>query len=214
MPSKIRVWLVATLKGGARKTTTAMMLAFALAESGHNVLVIDADSGTQGVTDWASQIYARGEELPFDVVQWARELGLIVPFIQKQARESQPDIVLVDIGGEAPDILEQVVMVATLVVSPVGPEPSETRRLPATRALVDPSGVPMYVFLTRVPAVGKGASAAARKSFIRDGHTVLASETERNIERYADIWGYIPEDRGAYDAAAKELLELEASNAR
>jgi chromosome partitioning protein len=212
--TRFRLWLVATLKGGSRKTTTAMFLAFALSEMGHRVLVIDADPGTQGVTDWASLVYARGEELPFDVVQWAKELGLIVPFIQKQARESQPDIVLVDIGGEAPDVLEQVVMLATLVISPVAPETSETRRLPATRSLVDPAGVPMYVFLTRVPVIGKGEAAGARQQFVRDGYRVLAAETERNLERYSKIWGYIPEDRGMYDAAATELLALEASNAR
>jgi cellulose biosynthesis protein BcsQ len=215
MPPKLRVWLVATLKGGVRKTTTVMELAFALSDLGYNVLVIDADAGTQGVTDWASQIYARGEELPFDVVQWAMSLGLIVPFIQKQARESGADIVLVDIGGEAADVLEQVVMIATMVISPVGHEPGEEGRLPATRSLISPSGVPMYVMLTRVASPGKGAAADLRKKLTeQDGYTVLKAETGQNRDKYCYVWGYIPEDRGAYDDAAKELLELEASNAR
>lgn len=58
------------LKGGTRKSTTAMLLAFALARTGReDVLVVDADHGTQGVTDWASHVHAAGDELSFHVVQ-------------------------------------------------------------------------------------------------------------------------------------------------
>lgn len=203
-----RTWLIATLKGGTRKTTTAILLAFALAERGFNVLVIDADYGSQGVTDWGSKVYAAEGELPFDVAQWTPALGLLVPFIQKQAKSTEADIVLVDVGGEAPDVLSQVTMIADRVISPVGAEEAEISRLPATRSLI-PAGVPMSVLLTRVPFPGKGASAAARRDVTAAGFSVLETEIEQNRTRYADVWGTVPTDLGAYKALADELMNGE-----
>jgi chromosome partitioning protein len=205
------IWLIATLKGGTRKTTTAMMLAFELAEQGFNVLAIDADFGSQGVTDWGTQVYAGGGELPFDVVQWTPSSGLLVPFIQKQAAESNADYVLVDVGGEAPEVLGQVVRLARRVISPVGPEQAEIGRLPATLAIIAPSKVPMDVLLTRVPVPGKGASAAARRDIEDSGFRVLDTEIEHNRDRYANVWGTVPADRGAYGPLAAELLKKEAA---
>jgi chromosome partitioning protein len=201
-----RVWLISTLKGGTRKTTTAMLLAFALARLGFDVLVIDADYGSQGVTDWGSKVYANGGELPFDVAQWTPALGLLVPFIQKAARDNGARFVLVDVGGEAPDVLAQVVMIADRVISPVGPEDAEIGRLPATAAMVAPSGVPMEVLLTRVPSPGKGAAKDARRDLEAGGYKVLAAEVEHNRDRYAHIWGTVPSDLGAYGQLADELL--------
>lgn len=207
-----RVWLIATLKGGTRKTTTAMLLAFELAARGYTVLVIDADYGSQGVTDWGTLVYAADGELPFDVVQWTPSIGLLVPFIQKQVKESSADYVIVDVGGEAPEVLNQAITIADRVISPVGPEQAEMDRLPATAALVAPSGVRHDVLLTRVPVIGKGAAREAR-AFIEgtQGLRVLETEVEHNRERYADIWGTVPASRGAYVPLAAELLKEEAA---
>jgi MinD superfamily P-loop ATPase len=202
-----QIWLIATLKGGTRKTTTAMLLAFTLAARGYNVLVIDADYGSQGVTDWGTRVYAGGGELPFDVAQWTPSMGLLVPFIQKQARETGAAIVIVDVGGEAPEVLGQAVKIARLVISPVGPEQAELGRLPATAAIVAASRVPHSVVLTRVPLPGKGAARDARQVIEADGYQVLATEVEHNRDRYANIWGTVPADLGAYEDMADELLK-------
>jgi hypothetical protein len=197
------------LKGGTRKSTTAMMLAFGLAYRRQDVMVIDADHGTQGVTDWATRVYAAGGELPFHVVQWTPRLGLLVPFIQQQASETLAGRVLVDVGGEAPEVLRQVVLMATMVISPAGPEQGELARLPATAEIVRATGVPQAVLLTRVPAVGRGAARDARWDLTDAGYDVLSAEIPQNRERYADIWGTVPQDLGAYDVLADELLERE-----
>jgi chromosome partitioning protein len=197
------------LKGGSRKSTTTMMLAFGLASRRHEVLVIDADHGTQGVTDWATRVYAAGGELPFHVSQWTPRLGLLVPFIQQQAQETRASRVLVDVGGEAPEVLRQVVLAASMVVTPTGPEQGELGRLPATAAIVRETHVPQSVLLTRVPAIGRGASRDARRDLTEAGYDVLNTEVPHNRGRYADIWGTVPEDLGAYDALADELLERE-----
>lgn len=201
------VWAIATLKGGVRKSTTTMMTAFALAQHDDEVLVIDADAGTQGVTDWASRVYAAGGELPFHVTQWSPAAGLLVPFIQRQVRETGARRVLVDVGGEAPEVVRQVLHITSRVISPVGPEQAELSRLPATAALVRPSGVPMSVLLTRVPQPGAGAAREVRALLTGEGYDVLTTETKQNREKYAHIWGTIPADLGEYADLADELIK-------
>ena len=205
------LWLIAMLKGGSRKSTTVMMLAFGLAASGEDVLVVDADHGTQGVTDWATRVYAAGGELPFHVVQWTPRMGLLVPFIQQQQRETGARRILVDVGGEAPEVVEQIVLAASRVITPVGPEQGELARLPATAAIVAPTRVPMSVLLTRVPVRGGGAARDARRDLIANGYDVLDTEIEQQRERYAHVWGTVPADLGSYADLADELLKAEAS---
>ncbi len=209
-PPWLSLWLIAILKGGARKSSTAMFLAFALAALGEDVLLVDADHGTQGVTDWATRVYAAGGSLPFHVVQWTPRMGLLVPFIQQQARETGARRILVDVGGEAPEVLRQIVLAATRVISPVGAEQGELARLPATAAIVKPEGVPMSVLLTRVPVPGGGAARDARRDLTDEGrYTVLKTEIEQNRKRYADVWGTVPADLGSYGDLADELLKEE-----
>jgi hypothetical protein len=205
------LWLIAMLKGGSRKSTTVMMLAFGLAASGEDVLVVDADHGTQGVTDWATRVYAAGGELPFHVVQWTPRMGLLVPFIQQQQRETGARRILVDVGGEAPEVVEQIVLAASRVITPVGPEQGELARLPATAAIVAPTRVPMSVLLTRVPVRGGGAARDARRDLIANGYDVLDTEIEQQRERYAHVWGTVPADLGSYADLADELLKAEAA---
>lgn len=197
------------LKGGSRKSTTAIMLAFGLTSRRHDVLLIDADHGTQGVTDWATRVYAAGGQLPFHVAQWTPRLGLLVPFIQQQARETLAGRILVDVGGEAPEVLRQVILAATMVITPAGPEQGELARLPATAAIVRPTGIPQAVLLTRVPAEGRGAARDARLDLADAGYDVLATEIPQNRKMYADIWGTVPYSLGAYEALTDELLERE-----
>jgi len=195
--------LIATLKGGTRKSTTAMMLAFAYAARGFEVLVVDADAGTQGVTDWASRVYAADGELPFHVVQWAPHLGLLVPFIQEAARRTGATIVIVDVGGEHPEVLRQAAILADLAVSPIGAEQAELGRIEATATVL--AKTPMRVLLTRVPSVGLGKAAAARESLAAAGYTVMKTETPQNLALYSDIWGTVPTQLGAYEQLANEL---------
>lgn len=197
------VVLIATLKGGVRKSTTAMMLAFAYARRGYEVLVVDADSGTQGVSDWASRVYAAGGELPFHVMQWTQSLGLLVPFIQDGQRRTKATIILVDVGGEAPEVVRQAAVLADFAVSPIGAEQGELGRIPATAAILGET--PMRVLLTRVPAPGKGVAKAARASLVSDGYAVLGTETPQDREAYAHVWGTAPADLGAYEQLAEEL---------
>ena len=141
-------------------------------------------------------------------MQWTPRLGLLVPFIQQQVNETLAGRVLVDVGGEAPEVLRQVVLMATMVISPAGPEQGELARLPATAEIVRATGVPQAVLLTRVPAIGRGAARDARWDLTDAGYDVLGAEIPQNRERYADIWGTVPQDLGVYDVLADELLDV------
>jgi len=198
------VWLIAILKGGCRKSTTAMMLAFVLAKRGYEVLVIDADAGTQGVTDWASRVYADGGELPFHVHQWTPRLGLLVPFVQAKQRETGATIVLIDVGGEAPEVLKQAILLSDQVITPVGAEQGELGRVAPTAALID--GRPQRILLNRVPAVGVGAAKAVRELLVKDKYTVLHTEIPQNRDAYAHVWATVPDEFGAYEKLADEML--------
>jgi len=208
------VTLIAILKGGARKSTTAMLTAFGLARLGEDVLVIDADAGTQGVTDWASRVWAAHPDrgLPFHVSQWSpRSCGILVPWARKQIEicDPSPGHVLVDVGGEAPEVVEQAALIADRVIAPLAPEHAEIGRLGPTRDLLHRvrPGLPLAVLLTRVPAVGAGASRELREVLTVDGYTVLPMETSTNRERYAHVWGTEPGDLGAYGELAELLRD-------
>ena len=40
------------------------------------------------------------------------------------------------------------------------------------------------------------------------GEVLVGAEIPQNRERYADIWGTVPQDLGAYDVLADELLDV------
>lgn len=204
------VTLFAMLKGGTRKSTSAMLTAWSLAEGGDEVLLIDADAGTQGVTDWTTRVYATGAEPPFHVAQWTHRLGLLVPFVREQAARTGATRVLIDIGGEAPEVLAQAARIATRVVTPVGPEQGELGRLQPTRQVIaEAGGAPMSVLLTRVPVAGRGIARQVRETLEADRYHVLRTEVPHNRELYAHPWGTVPTSLGAYAYLADELRKME-----
>lgn len=210
----LQTWLFAMLKGGTRKSTSCIFSAFALADEGEEVLVIDADAGTQGVTDWASRVYAADAELPFHVAQWSPKLGLLVPFIKAQIK-AHPTVtrVLIDVGGEAPEVVRQAVILADLVIVPCGAEQAELSRLEATKTVLTGAGYPpMAVLLTRVPHTGKGAAAAVRTVLDDNGYHVLPTEIPQHRGMYADPWGKVPASTGAYAELVAHILRMEGKN--
>ena len=157
---------VTNQKGGAGKTTTTMNLA-AIAAENSRVLVVDVDP-QQSTTWWAS---TADENLPFDFAADTDASNLA------RLRALPFDVIFVDTPGNLTDskILESVLAVADFAIIPTEPEalciPPMVRTI---RTLVEPSGTPFRVLLSkidmRVPgqledAVGGGVSQMGTTTF-------------------------------------------------
>ena len=204
------VILVGCLKGGVGKTKTSMFVGQDLADRGHEVLIVDADPGTQGVAGWVQTLIRdhKGYELPWQVRQWARECGLLGMWVPQQAADCEADYVVLDVGAEIPDVLQYAAMLADHVVIPIGTHQDELDRLSATLTAIQGGarpGVVPRVLLTRVDAIGVGAARAVREALDSSGVTVCRTEIARNKGLY-DRYGQPIDGTGHYHDLVSELL--------
>lgn len=121
---------VAALKGGVGKSTTVWVLATLLAAEGGRVLVVDADTNSQTLTQWANRYTAAGGRLPFEVLSWSTH-DLIVGI---RRHLDGVDHLLIDTGPDGRDLtlLQAACAVAPLLLMPFAPRDVELGRLPAT----------------------------------------------------------------------------------
>lgn len=223
--------LIATLKGGPGKTTTAVLLAVGLVRMGRKVVVICADTRTRGATDWVQEAERLGYTVPFQLAIWHDTDGPLSEFARKIERETDADAVIIDTGGEQPETFVHGCMYAQRLICPVGPMDGELRRIVETyrhaRAVqTSGSALEISVLLTRCPQPGKGKAKQAREDLSADmtdddgnlnpdkpyalGLNVLATEITRAVA-YDEFYGTIPDDLGEYDQLAKEMLDSTAA---
>jgi chromosome partitioning protein len=200
------VIVVANLKGGSSKTTTAAHLAAALHESGLKVLCVDADP--QG----SCLRWSEAAGWP-----WAT-VGLPVRTLHTQlpGLVGGHDVVVIDtppLESQA-GIVASAMRAASVVVVPTAPTPIEIERLPAVRLALDDVGPlraegsapPAVVLLTRV--VSQAASTGVwRESLTADGWSVMSAQVPR-LEALAQAYGDEVRASGPYSIVAAELLDL------
>jgi cellulose biosynthesis protein BcsQ len=136
------VIVVGTLKGGVGKTRLAMLMALFLGiNRGLTVHVIDGDTVSQTAHDWQQDTMRRDaqrlQEDPAAVATWPATVTVtrhpfddIDDYIDGLL--GTVDVVIADIGGGNRAVLEAALTRAKLFLAPVGADPSETRKLPAT----------------------------------------------------------------------------------
>ena len=201
---------VVNLKGGSAKTTTAAFLAHALAESGLDVLVVDADP--QGSTQRWSE--SASWEIPV--------IGMPVRTLHSQLPGivGGRDVVVIDtppLDKEA-GIVASALRAATRVVIPTAPTPIEVERLPAVRRALDdigplrPDGSPPPADVLLNRTVARAASTGVwRADLESDGWHVLKTEVGR-LELFSQAYGdpITNATDSAYGGVAIELLDLVA----
>lgn len=224
----MRKILVTTSKGGSGKSTTAALTGINLAGwtspnpkrmgEPRRVLLIDADTKSQGLSDWFTLVALRHggtHGLHIECAPWTHQAGLLVPFVQGQIdRLGGPDMVdevIIDTGGEDPENSKHAARLCDLAILPIAPTPAEMRRAEATRTVLDGTGIAFGVLLTRVDDPGKGRALAARQAL--EGHKnpfyVFQTEIPNNRTIYADPWGSIPTSVGKYADLTVELEKVE-----
>jgi chromosome partitioning protein len=193
---------VANLKGGAGKTTTAVLLAELLAERDGSVLLVDCDPQGSAMT-WADQAAEDGPGL--------RSVALSLPTTDLQRRltslRGDHDHIILDTGPGTPGIVRAAMAAAGVVVVPTQPTLMDLDRLDATLSMAEELDRPAVVLLTRVRA-GTRASAASREA-LEANELPVAAHAIPQREAIANAFGTRPSS-AALSFYAPLLAELDS----
>ncbi|ROT86278.1 ParA family protein [Bifidobacterium mongoliense] len=129
----------ANTKGGAAKTTSALMFGLVLAARGEKVEIRDTDP-SGGATDWKKMAQKNGTPLPF-LVHSANMKEVDEPPVD------DADWVLIDTPPLQAEIIQAAIAAADLVVLTTQPSKLDVTRAIETAEAVDK---PMTVLVTRV----------------------------------------------------------------
>lgn len=185
-------------KGGAGKSTTTLLLATYLAQSGASVCVLDADPN-QPIMDWKTN----GEsKTKMQVVGGVKESNLM-EILEAQTQQ----FVFIDLEGTASVLVSRSIALADFVIIPVQASAVDVRQAgKAIRAVRDEEKVaqrsnasrkiPYRVLMTRTPAPGAPVSSVQRQ--------LEAEIEEAGIPRFKTSLA----ERLAYKAIFVERLTL------
>ncbi|GAA4798633.1 ParA family protein [Rothia endophytica] len=130
---------IATTKGGAAKTTTAMLLAEAAGRAGHSTLVIDADP--QGsATQWKEVAEENGEPIRRYTVTPVNRVML-----SRVISKATEEWVFIDTPPGDPAVINEAIELADFVIVPSPVAPEDFNR--AVRTLGTTGDTPAALFL-------------------------------------------------------------------
>lgn len=123
---------VSNSKGGAGKTTLAMILADQLVENGFSVAVIDADPNGI-ITKWAAKRAEAGRAMPYRVTPRPKEAEMIETIAQL-AHDNE--IVIIDLEGTASRMMSRALIRSHLVLVPFNQSPVDAELAAAAVSLI------------------------------------------------------------------------------
>ena len=197
---------VGMLKGGASRTTTAVLLALALEQAGSRVLLVDADPANGTAFEWAED--AAGWPVGVEVVYWPISgLGRRV-----EAAAGGFDAVVIDTGNDAA-ALQAALSVSDQLVVPIAPTGTESTRLTPTleaaAQVARTRPIELSLLLSRVRHT---RSRTEVRTALAEALALRVLETEVPLlERFASAYGTVPADLSPFDQVAAELATLTPS---
>ena len=179
--------VVANLKGGSTKTTTAAFVLHALAEAGLPALGVDADGENESLLAWSEAGEWSIPVIGMPVADLHRKLPGVVG--------DRYDAVVIDTPPmkERRGVVASAIRIATHVLVPMAPTGMEYARIPAIRELVEEAGAlavtppQLAVALTRT--VSNAASTDVYRQMLTDDGVRVLQPTVGRLERYAQAFG-------------------------
>ncbi len=210
--SSVLTIVVANLKGGSTKTTTAAFVLHALADSGLSVLGVDADGENESLLSWSEAGEWSIPVIGMPVSDLHRKLPGVVG--------DRYEAVVIDTPPmkERRGVVASAIRMATHVLVPMAPTGMEYARVPAIRELVDEAAAlaagdhppQLAVVLTRT--VPNAASTDVYRQMLTDDGVYVLGPTVGRLERYAQAFGLPIANAAAtaYGDIAAELLGVTA----
>lgn len=200
--------VVANLKGGSTKTTTAAFVLHALAEAGLPALGVDADGENESLLAWSEAGEWSIPVIGMPVADLHRKLPGVVG--------DRYDAVVIDTPPmkERRGVVASAIRIATHVLVPMAPTGMEYARIQAIRELVEEAGAlavtppQLAVVLTRT--VSNAASTDVYRQMLTDDGVRVLRPTVGRLERYAQAFG-LPITNAAstaYGDIADELTSI------
>lgn len=201
--------VVGYLKGGTGKTTTAVLIALALAAGGDSVALLDTDQANETATLWA---HVAGDEWPATVTveRWRDGSAESAAAAAARLARSHRHLV-VDTGPGGRAILADVLTVGRDLICPVLASPAEVMSLRPTLEVAAHAAqahdVRLHVPLTKIRA--RSVHRREAREHLEDmGLPVLVSEVAL-LDRYQDAPGTVPDDVGEYADVLTEVIARE-----
>jgi len=195
----MQVWVLASQKGGATKTTTATNLAVAATEAGEKVMIIDIDP-QETSTKWWERREADApalSKLAPDEVTEAIEI----------AKSQKYTLVIIDTAGRESLQDNQAILTATFCIIPCQPSLADIEAVYPTVELLKRNNKNYAFVLSRCPPTGQDEQ-SAREGLMALGLVAKPFCVERKAYKLAFASGEGVTEYDPKDKAADEIKAL------
>lgn len=176
-------------KGGAGKTTTALILATQLSESGASVTIIDADP-ERWISQWAS---LPGKPNNIAIIGGITEESIVD---QIEAASGKTQFVIVDLEGTASLMVANAIGMSDLVLIPIQGSSMDARggaktiRLISNQAKMARRAIPHAVVLTRTSAAVRSRALKNVQKQLTEGGIDVCETPIVERAAYRDLFDY------------------------